>query len=42
LNSLKDSLNDATEAYFRDHPEQLQKIKTAVESSIVKLKEKNG
>lgn len=42
LNSLNSSLSESMEKYFKENPEQLKKLKTAVESSIAKLKEENG
>ena len=41
LDSLNSSLTESMENYFRKNPEKLKNLKTAVESSIAKLKENN-
>ena len=42
LDSLNSSLTESMESYFKDYPDQLKRLKDAVESSIQELKEKNG
>jgi len=42
LDSLKSRFNDSVMNYFKDKPDKLTQLKTVVESSIQKLKEKNG